>query len=210
MFLLQRGHTALTHPCLLEEPFFPSSSMKLDLSSLVISFTFNIFLLMFCLCVGVLFWPQPGKFTRRSLNQTYGEPGSDWLFKTISTQLSQRLQHKSDLLSVINDLSQQSSIQIPDDSKQHLSKSSCSTLEPTTNSRLPLSPSKLTTSCAANTHACAHKLDWFTCASLAFIVDEDENWEHSPGRGNSYKVLKESSILICNFGTHIPSVRGQR
>lgn len=42
------------------------------------------------------------------------------------------------------------------------------------------------------------------------MADEDENWEPSPGRGNSSKVLKESSILICNFGTHILGVRGQR
>lgn len=36
MFLLQRGHAALMHPYLLGEPFFLPSSMKLNLSSLVI------------------------------------------------------------------------------------------------------------------------------------------------------------------------------
>lgn len=160
MFLLQRGHAALMHPYLLGEPFFLSSSMKLDLSSLAISLTFNILLLMFCLGGRILFWPQPGKFERRSLHQTCGEARSDWLFKTISTWLSQWLQHKSDLLSVTNDLSRESLIQIPDDSKQHLSKSSCSTLEPTTISTLPLSPSKLTTSCTPNTHAHARTQGW--------------------------------------------------
>lgn len=55
MFLLQRGNTALMHPYLLGEPFFLSSSMKLDLSSLAISLTFNILLLMFCLGGGFYF-----------------------------------------------------------------------------------------------------------------------------------------------------------
>lgn len=103
---------------------------------------------------GILFWLQTGKFEKSSLNQTYGEPHSDWLFKTISIWLSQWLQHKSDLLSVTNDLSRESLIQIPDDSKQHLSKSSSSTLEPTTIPTLLLGPSELTTSCVP--HMCAH------------------------------------------------------
>lgn len=93
-------------------------------------------------------------FEKSSFNQTYAEPRSDWLFETISIWLSQWLQHKSDLLGVTNDLSLESLIQIPDDSKQHLSKSSYSTLEPTTVSTLPLSPYKLTTSCALHMCVC--------------------------------------------------------
>lgn len=150
-----------------ERPRCPDASLSSGGALLPIFFNearsfltrYFVHLIYFCWCFvwgGILFWPQPGKFERRSLNQTCGESHSDWLFKTISTWLSQWLQHKSDLLSVTNDLSRESLIQIPDDSKQHLSKSSCSTLEPTTISTLPLSPSKLTTSCAPNMHARVH------------------------------------------------------
>ena len=59
-----------------------------------------------------------------------GELHSDWLSYTISIWLSHQAQHKSDLFDVIHDLSPEGSSRILDNSKQHLSKSSCSTAGP--------------------------------------------------------------------------------
>lgn len=73
-----------------------------------------------------------------NLTRLNGEPCSDWLLKRISSWLSHQLQHKSDLLGVTNDLSPEGLSQISNNSKQHLSKSSYSSAEPTAVLLFPL------------------------------------------------------------------------
>lgn len=109
-----------------------------------------------------------------SLTRLDGEPGSDGFLQTISIWLSQQPQHKSDLLSVTNDLSPEGLSHIFNNSKQHLSKSFCITGEPTAIVLLlPNILSVITPN--IHTHMHTHTINILTCAFLALLVDVDES-----------------------------------
>lgn len=115
---LERLHCPEKH--VPSRPSFPQCLLKPDLFSFMISAT-----------LGHGFLPYKLLSLREViLTRGNGELRSDWLLKTISIWLSHQLQHKSDLLGVTHDLSPEGLSQIFDNSKQHLSKSSCSAKGP--------------------------------------------------------------------------------